>query len=173
MADSKDSKTVKKIEFPEGTFPPGFQRELGKFHALWLMFDPTLDYSIGHFLKTETRDTHMLVSGMMFGTKLRLLADLIKRSNHPKKDILAECAKTLQASKRDQITHSYIKSNASDFTLMYRNKGGSYQSGELAFHIDEFTNHVGKLAEAAQRYFNALGASADEIIAFAKAISSE
>ena len=114
---------IRKIDFPDGSFPRGFHEVLGKFHSLWQMFDPTLDYSIGHFLRIDARSTHMLVSGMMFGTKLRLLADLIKRSNHPRKNTLAQAVKSLQASKRDQITHSYIKSNATNVTFMYRTKG--------------------------------------------------
>ncbi|RXH19511.1 hypothetical protein EAS54_08180 [Bradyrhizobium guangzhouense] len=137
------------------------------------MFDPTLDYSIGYFLGSDTRSTHMLVSGMMFGTKLRLLADLIKRSKHPKKDTLAEKIKLLQASKRDQITHAYVKSNKAHVTFMYRSKGGSYKSGELAFHIDGFIDHVGKMAEAAMEYQEALGAPVQELLGFAKAIESE
>jgi hypothetical protein len=173
MPDSKDGKRVKRIEFAVGLFPPGFHEELGKFHGNWLLFDPTLDYSIGHFLKIDARDTHMLVSGMMFGTKLRLAFDLVKRSNHPKKDILTESIKTLQASKRDQITHAYIKSNATNVSFMYRSKGGSYQAGELPFHMDEFTEHVTKICEASQRYFYSLGVPADDVMAFANAISSE
>jgi hypothetical protein len=168
-----DIKLVKRAEFPDGAFPPGFHLELGKFHSLWLMCDPTLDYSIGHLLKTETPDTHLLVSGMMFGTKLRLLADLIKRSNHPKKNVLAQAIQTLQASKRDQITHAYIKSNSTNVTFMYRSKGGSYKAGELQFHMDEFTEHVANMADAVKRYFDALGASADAIMAFAAAIKRE
>lgn len=165
--------SVRKITFPDGMFPPGFHELLGQFHSLWLIFDPALDFSIGKFLGTGTRDTHVLVSGMMFGTKLRLLADLIKRCDHPRKDVLAEAVKVLQASKRDQITHAYIKSNAANITFMYRSKGGSYHSGELAFHINEFADHVGKTADAAQRYQKALGASVDDMIAFANAIEGE
>jgi hypothetical protein len=166
-------RTVRYVEYPADIFPPGFHDLLGKFHAMWLMFDPTLDYSIGHFLRTPTRDTHMLVSGMMFGTKLRLLADLIKRCDHPRKDRLAEAIKTLQASKRDQITHAYIKSNSANITFMYRSKGGSYQAGELAFHINDFIDHVGRMVEATIAYQKALGASDEELIAFANAIESE
>jgi hypothetical protein len=162
---------VPKLDFKD-MFPPGFHELLGQFHSLWLIFDPALDFSIGHFLGTETRSTHALVSGMMFGTKLALLADLIKRSDHPKKGILSECVSTLRASKRDQITHAYIKSNKTNFTLMYRSKGGNYQSGELAFHIDDFATHVAKMAEAAKRYHEAFGVPIEQFEAFANDIKS-
>ncbi len=166
-------RTVRYVEYPPGIFPPGFHELLGKFHAMWLMFDPTLDYSIGHFLRTPTRDTHLIVSGMMFGTKMRLLADLIKRCDHPKKDRLAEAIRTLQASKRDQITHAYIKSNSANITFTYRSKGGSYKSGELAFHINDFIDHVGRMHEATIAYQQSFGASNEDLTAFANAIESE
>jgi hypothetical protein len=160
---------VHEIEAPE--FPPNFHKLLGQFHGLWLMFDPHIDYSIGYFLRTDSDETHLLVSGMQFGQKLRLLFELLKRSGHPQKGILMECVSKLQASKRDSITHSYIKSNSTDITFMYRARG-AYKSGELPFHIDEFANHVGEMVLATQKYQNAFGASLEELDAFANAISN-
>jgi hypothetical protein len=158
---------VHKIETPG--FPPTFHEILGQFHGLWLMFDVHVDYSIGHFLKIGFDQTHLLVSGTEFGRKLRFLVELLKRSDHPKKGILIESVRKLQSSKRDIITHSYIKSNNTNITFMYRSRG-DYQSGELKFHINEFGNHVGEMVLATQRYQNAFGASLDDLTAFAKAV---
>jgi hypothetical protein len=150
---------VRKVEvtYPEA-FPPSFHEILGKFHGLWLMFDVHVDYSIGKFLRLTPDETHLLVSGTTFGQKLRLLHELIKRSDHQKKQSLLANIKILQSSNRDNITHAYIKSNRTNVTFMYRARG-QYKSGELAFHIDEFSEHVAKMADATIQYQNEFGAS--------------
>ncbi len=120
-------------------------------------------------MRINADETHLLVSGMEFGRKLRFLVELLKRSDHPKKSMLIESIKTLQSSKRDIITHSYIKSNSTNITFMYRSRG-DYKSGELEFHINDFENHVGEMALASQKYQNAFGASFDDLTAFAEAV---
>lgn len=166
MADV--TKIVKKVD-TGGSFPPGFLELLGQFHAIWLLFDPQLDHSIGDLLKIGVNETHLLVSGMQFGQKLRFLAELLKRSNHPRKDILIEQIATLQTSKRDMITHAYFKSNRTNFTFMYRARG-AYKSGELEFHLNDFANHVGRMVEATRRYHDEYGASISSLMEFAAAI---
>lgn len=160
-------KSVPKIDTPG--FPAGFHELLGQFHCIWLMFDVTLDYSIGHFLGIDREETHILVSGLEFGRKLRLLVELLKRSDHPKKDLLVECIGKLQAAKRDYITHSYIASNTTNVSFIYRSRG-EFKSGRLEFHIDEFAAHVAGVVLATQLYQRNLGASGEEIDAFAIAV---
>jgi hypothetical protein len=149
-------------------FPPNFHKLLGQFHCMWLMFDVQVDWSIGKFLNLPTEQTHILVAGMEFGKKLRLLVELLKRSDHPKKATLIESIGTLQKAKRDIITHSYIASDETHIRFIYRARG-EYSAGKLDFHIDQFNEHVATMIQAAQKYQRALGASGDEQIAFAEA----
>jgi hypothetical protein len=165
----ESSKQVAQISI--GTFPPGFIETLGHFHCIWLMFDVTLDFAIGYFLAIDFEETHILVSGLEFGRKLRLLVELLKRSKHDKKDILIESIKTIQASKRDIITHSYIASNTTNISFVYKSRG-EFKSGRLEFHIDDFTNHVAKIIQATQRFQNSLGVSDETIGHFANTVLS-
>lgn len=149
-------------------FPPDFHHLLGQFHCMWLMFDVQIDWSIGQFLKIPTEQTHILVAGMEFGRKLRLLIELLKRSEHPRKSALIECIRTLQGAKRDIITHSYIASNSTSISFIYRSRG-EYKGGRLDFQIEQFSEHVIKMVKATQNYQSALNAPGEEQIAFAMA----
>ncbi|PJI37388.1 MAG: hypothetical protein CTR53_20540 [Ferrovibrio sp.] len=136
------------------------------------MFDVTLDYSIGKFLRLEHSETHILVAGMEFGRKIRLLCELLKHSDHPKKQQLVEQLSILQAAKRDAITHAYVASNSTDITFIYRSRGGPYEAKELRFTYPEFKEHVTTLIEAAQRYQRMLGAPVEELLSFANTVLS-
>jgi hypothetical protein len=161
-----ESEPLRVIESPD--FPPTFHILLGQFHCIWLMFDVQVDYSIGKFLNISPEQTHILVAGMEFGRKLRLLIELLKRSDHPKKATLIESIRTLQGAKRDIITHSYIASSKTHIRFLYRGRG-EYSAGKLTFHIDQFNEHVATMVEAAQKYQRTLNAPDDEQIAFAEA----
>lgn len=143
-------------------FPKDFHEMLGKFHCAWLMFDPLLDYSIGKFLNISFEQTHILVAGMEFGKKLRLLIELLKRSNFEKKSVMIESLRTLQGSKRDVITHSYIASDEKNLSFIFKARGG-YGASVLNFKIDEFSEHVLKMIVATQKFQDALSADVDEL----------
>jgi hypothetical protein len=157
------------VEIEAPNYPPGFHKLLGQFHGIWLSLDPVLDYSIGFFLSIPPEDTHVIVAGMEFGKKLRILIDLIRRYPHPRKAELIKQLKILQGSKRDQITHAYIASNREQVIFISRSRGGEYNATKLSFSIKEFSEHVVKILHAAQAYDRALGAKPDDVIAFANA----
>jgi hypothetical protein len=163
--------TKPKIEAPG--FPPDFHRTLGIFHGMWMMFDVTLDYSIGMFLKCAPIETHILLAGMEFGRKLRLVVELAKRSEHPKKSILVESVRKLQTAKREIITHSYIASNEENITFVNRGRGGEFKTTRTEFTMEQFSDHVRDMVEATQKYQRALGATMGDLLAFAIASFSE
>ena len=88
-------------------FPRDFHRLLGLFHSIWLSVDPLIDFQIGKLLNSNYIDTHILTAGMEFGRKLRILIDLLKRSDLKNKDVLIESLRMLQQSRRENITHAY------------------------------------------------------------------
>jgi hypothetical protein len=157
------------VEIEAPSYPPNFHKWLGQFHGIWLTLDPVLDYSIGYFLSIPPDDTHIIVAGMEFGRKLRILIDLIRRYPHPQKAELIKQLKILQGSKRDQITHAYIASDREQVIFILRSRGGEYSATELRFAIKEFGEHVVKILHAAQAYDRAFGAKADDVLAFANA----
>jgi hypothetical protein len=152
-------------------FPPGFHTTLGQFHCMWLMFDVTVDYSIGRLLNIGTGETHVLVAGMEFGRKLRLLVELLKRSNWPNRSLLLEAVRKLQGSKREMITHAYVASDDTHITFIYRARG-EYFAKKLEYSASEFKDHVASMILASQKYQRALGAPMEDLIAFAEAALS-
>lgn len=154
-----------RIEAPG--FPPDFHRTLGIFHCMFLMFDAMLDFSIGEFLKTEPIETHIMMSGMEFGKKLRLLIDLAKRSKHPKKELLVQHLRTLQSAKREIITHSYVASDETSVIFYSKSRGGDFKVTKTEFTMDEFADHVTRIVQAAQAYQNAFGSKMGDLLAFA------
>jgi hypothetical protein len=138
---------------------------------MWLMFDVIADFSVKQFLNITTDQAHILAAGMEFGRKLRFLFELIKRSTHPKRDILMESVRKLQTAKRDIITHSYIAANLNSVTFIYRARG-EYAAGKLEFSITEFETHVSTMIEAAKKYQDALNEPEDNLVVFANAALS-
>ena len=74
--------------YPHLTHDPRFQQYLGSFFAGWANIELLTSYLIGKLLKITDEEAHVVTSGMMFGTKARLLRNLLYRSNHPNKAVL-------------------------------------------------------------------------------------
>lgn len=149
--------------------PEDFHRLLGIFHATWCSLDSVLDFLVGNLLGTKPEDAHLTLSGMMFGTKLRLARNLVYRSSHRNKAALMASLNQLQASKRDVLTHSYIASDNENVMFIERTRGGDYQTKEHHFTADQFREHVAALIRAAQAFQAATDASDFEILEFARA----
>ncbi|MCW0236663.1 MAG: hypothetical protein OJJ21_23905 [Ferrovibrio sp.] len=147
--------------------PDNFHHYLGIFHGLWLATDIIIDYAIGRFLKSPHEDTHILTAGLEFGRKIRILIDLAKRSTDPKKEILVEALRTMQGSKREIITHSYLKSDKDKIIFLNRSRGGPYKATETKFSREEFIDHVKTLVLAAQKFETHLDLNEDDFQKFA------
>jgi hypothetical protein len=159
------------LETIEATgFPPDFHRTLGHFHSMWMMFDVTLDFSLKQMLEISNQQTHIMCAGMEFGRKLRLLIELLKRSNHPKRDDLVAAIKVLQGSKREILTHGYIGSNTTHVTFIYRNRG-DYGVTRQEYSIEEFKTHVTAMVKATIKFQEALEVSDEDFLEFANSIS--
>jgi hypothetical protein len=133
---------------PPADTPPDFYNLFGQFHAVWLANDTLLDYAICQLLGIQAEDTHIIVSGMMFGAKSRLLLALLKKSNHKNKASLTDALKKIQAAR-----------------ALY----GEYGLVEHRFTAQELRQHVADFIRATQQFQNALGADNDELLAFVRA----
>jgi hypothetical protein len=154
-------------------FSDRFIHQLGWFFGAWTTFDMITDFAIGKFLNATHEDTHLLTAGMMWGRKARLLADLIKRTDHPKKSELLGSLNTVRGQvKRDVFAHSYTRSDENTVTFLNRKEGGGYQAVEYPFTLERFTAHVKTFTQASEDFAKALGASPQELSAFTKAALS-
>lgn len=130
-------------------FRSAFLSQLGAFHAAWAAVDQCVDISIGRFLKLPHEQTHLLTSGMMFGRKAKLLADLLGRSDHPRKaEALGALNKIRGEIRRDWLAHSYITSTQETVTFIYRNTSGEFKVNKLTYSVKEFRDHVTGMIEA-------------------------
>jgi hypothetical protein len=154
---------------PPSDVPPDFHNLFGQFHSIWLANDALLDYAICELLGAEAADTHIILSGMMFGAKSRLLIALLKRSNHRNKSDLLDALKKIQAAKRDKFAHSYLALDKENVLFIERALYGDYAVIEHKFTAQEFRQHVADFILAAQKFQNALGADGEELLAFVKA----
>ena len=104
--------------YPHLTHDPRFQQYLGSFFAGWANIELLTSYLIGKLLKITDEEAHVVTSGMMFGTKARLLRNLLYRSNHPNKAVLTGALNRIQnSSKRDAFAHSFIPVSYTHLTL--------------------------------------------------------
>jgi hypothetical protein len=153
-----------------------FYRTIGKFHVLWASADLSIDFAIGKFLELPPEDTHLLTAGMLYGRKLRLLSDLIKRNktlDEKTRTKFLQSIKLLLGAKRDVITHSYIWSSGTEVKFYLRKAGGEkFTVQESRFTRTEFNEHAKRFEDAALRFDNALGASPKELSDFANAALS-
>jgi hypothetical protein len=153
--------------------PDDFHELFGIFHAVWLTLDVAIDFAISHLLHTSSRDTHIMVSGMMFGSKIRLLINLVQRSHHGKKGELIATLRAIQNSKRDVFAHSYFASDKDRVLFIERTKGGDYKAIEHEFTASEFRDHVANSVLNANKFQDALGVTDEDILHFARAALSE
>jgi hypothetical protein len=155
-------------------FDPEFQRVLGQFHFIWNVVDLTTDYAICKFLNVTHEQAHIIVSGMMFGKKAKLLVDLVSRSADQKKaEILGAFNYLRNNGKRDAIVHSYIDSKKDTVTFISKNPSGKYKTESLTFTLKEFAAHVAELLIKGRVFHEALGVSNEEFNAFAEAAVKE
>ncbi|MGC2223198.1 MAG: hypothetical protein WA624_12935 [Methylocella sp.] len=90
-------------------FRDDYTQLMGRAQSTWAGLEVITDYAIGKFLKVTNDQAHLITSGLMFGRKGRLLADLIAKSTDPQKaTILGTFNKLRGMSKRDMFAHSYL-----------------------------------------------------------------
>lgn len=144
---------------------------LGLFHATWATADCLVDFAIGDLLALSHEKTHLVTSGMMFGRKARLLSDLIRQSDHPKKADLKAALRVIRGTaRRDVIAHSYMRAD-DDGRLVFleRSISGDFAARSHAFTRKELAGHVQNLCNATMQMAHALGVSDDELNAFVDA----
>jgi hypothetical protein len=78
------------------------------FQGAWASLELTTDYAIWNFFNVTPEQAHLITSGMMFGRKARLLADLIGRSDHRDKAEILGSFNEVRTGKRDVFAHSYV-----------------------------------------------------------------
>jgi hypothetical protein len=153
-------------------FREDYTQLMGTFQSMWGSTEIVTDYAVYKFLKVTPGQAHLITAGMLFGRKGRLLADLIARSDNPKKErILSTFNKLRGLSKRDMFAHAYVRSDPNTITFLDR-LGGEFRAQEHTFTLDQFRAYVKAFENAGIAFSQALGASREELDAFAKAALS-
>ena len=152
---------------------PEFTQLMGLFHGYWSSLDLTIDYAICQFLKVTHHQAHLITAGMTSGPKFRLLADLIGRSDHPKRDQLLGSLNGIRAiQKRDVFAHSYIESFSDSVNFLSRTTGGTYKATKHEFTQSSFEKHILEMVKVSMQFYDALGASRADLQTFAEAALS-
>lgn len=149
-----------------------YNATLGQFHNNWSAIDLYTDYAIYKFLNVTALQAHLITSGMMFGRKARLLGDLIKHSDDPRKILILRAFSKIRKANRDIIAHSYVRSDAISVTFLERSISGDFRTTEHTFISDEFRAHVLYIADAAIEFYDALDIVSEELDAFVNAALS-
>jgi hypothetical protein len=149
-----------------------FNSTLGMFHQNWAAIDLYTDFAIYKFLKITPQQAHLIVSGMMFGRKARLLADLVHHTDLDNKSKIMGPFNIIRAAKREIITHSYFKSDPINITFMERSVSGEFKAVEHNYTFEEFRLHVVSIADAVGEFVAALGPTQEEINDFVQAALS-
>jgi hypothetical protein len=148
-----------------------FNLMLGMFYSAWTSTDMTIDYAIGRFLEISRKQTHVLTSGMMYGTKIRLLKELVKDSDHENKAEITYALNSLQnESKRNVFAHSYIVGDPNSITFVERTSGGPYSVRTHKFTLIQWNSHVTHFVTISKRLWDALEISPEALEAFALAM---
>ena len=155
-------------------FRDDYTQLMGTFQSMWGSVEIVTDYAICKFLKVTPEQAHLITSGIMFGRKAQLLANLIGTSDDPKKSqILGALNKVRGMSKRDIFAHSYVRSDKTTVTFLDRSTGGEFKAKEHTFTLAEFRTYVTEFESAGEAFRIAVGAvSRPELDAFAKAALS-
>jgi hypothetical protein len=148
---------------------PEFTRALGLFHAAHASLDLTTDFAIYKFLGVTPQQAHLITSGMMFGRKARLLADLIGRSDHENKKELLRTFNAVRGNNRDVIAHGYIWSDSKSVKFIERSISGEFKTIEHKFSLNEFVANLDDFNNKATAFYNAFSVTFEEINAFANA----
>ncbi len=160
---SKEAKKTPEIN-------PALKEGVGTFHGVWAIIDLITDYAIFRFLNVTPEQAHLITSGMMFGRKSRLLADLVGRSDHPKRDKILGALNWIRgSSKRDIITHGYQISDDNSLGFVHRSISGEFEASEHSFTNAEFLQHLRMLCAKAKEFQEALGVTHDQLREFGNA----
>lgn len=145
----------------------------GLFHATWGSIELVTDLAVARFLNIAPETSHLITSGMMFGKKARLLADLIGRSNHPKRTALLTELNTIRGKgKRDVFVHGYITSTDDGrIEIVERTQGGQFSVKRHSFTRRELSAHVQMVWNSFQAFGEALGVTNEELSDFIGAAS--
>jgi hypothetical protein len=152
--------------------PKEFATILGYFHAAFASLDLTTDFAIFKFLNTTPAEAHLITSGMTFGRKARLLADLTGRSDHPNKKAILSAFNAIRGNKRYAIAHGYLWTDQTSIKFIERNISGEFKTKEHSFTPKQFFDYVLDFSEKSTEFYNSLGTSRAEINEFAKAAFS-
>jgi hypothetical protein len=149
--------------------------ELGLFHFAFAQLDRCTDFAICKFLNVTPQEAHLITSGMMFGRKARLLADLIARSDHPQKASLLGSFNAVRGNnKRDIIAHGHLISDENDtsITFLERSVSGEFRAKKHTFTMLEFITYVIAFYGQFQAFHDALGVTDKELEDFSNAALS-
>ncbi|MEQ1931998.1 MAG: hypothetical protein ABL957_15910 [Parvularculaceae bacterium] len=151
-----------------------FSLMLGLFNSGWATLELTTDFAIYKFLGVTPLQAHLITGGLVFGRRAKLLADLVGRSDHPKKkEILATFQAVRSNNKRDVFAHSYIWSNSRIVRFIERPAGGNEATAKAHdFTLAEFEKHVSDFADKCVAFYSALGCTYEEVQAFGDAALS-
>jgi len=138
------------------------------FLGAWASFEMTVDFAIGKFLKTSHEQTHLITAGMMFGRRASLLADLVGRSDHPRKaEILGALNKLCGMSKGDIFIRSFLQPNQEGF--LSRSANGQFKIKSPSLTKAELMDQLRTFAVAGSDFYIALGVTDADIQSFGAA----
>lgn len=138
-------------------FSAEYNKWMGIFNACWSAMDLSTDLVICKFLGVTYLQAHLITSGMMFGRKARLLADLVGRSSHPDRDkILGTFNKIRSEAHRDVFAHSYVLADSQSIIFIDRPGGGEARAKQYTYSLDEFIAHVKKFMDLGAEFENAV-----------------
>ena len=109
----------------------------------------------------------------MFGSKARLLANLIKESDHPNKVQLVTAFRWIQGhNKRDVIAHGHMITSETEVSFLERPRGGGFAVKEHSFTLEQFVDHAQQLGSKTLEFWTAMDSSREELQAFVEAALS-
>lgn len=151
---------------------PEFYQALGNYFQMWSAFELTIDALIWRLLKVTAFQAHLIISGMPFTRKARLLSDLLTHSEDPEINVskIKECLGKAQGTKRDVFAHSYIQSGPNLVTFLERPPSDATRVRKHPFTKLEFLTHVQIFVNAAADFQIASGITDEEITEFADAL---
>jgi len=144
---------------------------LDLFLGAWATFEMTVDFAIGKFLNTSHEQTHLITAGMMFGRRARLLAELVTRSDHPRKtEILGAFNKLCGMSKWEIFVHSFLQPNREEGVhFLARSANGQFKTKSPGFTKAELMDQLRAFAIAGSDFYIALGVTDADIQSFGAA----
>jgi hypothetical protein len=173
MKDKKRASAVSKKMRRPMALKTHYLKTMGLFQTTWAGIELSTDFAIYKFLKITPEQAHLITSGQMFGRKARLLADLIGRSDHPDKaKILKAFNEVRNKNLRDTFFHCYMQSSGDDVTYIERPAGGDFRATPHIFTLLTLTEHVRRVMEAAEAFYESLAPDSEELEAFVNAALS-